>query len=178
MFKAPVVFLVQNNQYAISVPLDRQTAAPSLAYKGIGYGVRSERVDGNDPVAVLAVLAAAVEHARSGGGPFLVEAHTYRLEAHTNADDASRYRPDAEAEEWRRRDPIARLETYLRRRGHLTDADAAASAAEAEEFAERLRTRMNADPDLAPMGLFDHVYGTPTPQLDEQRAAAGRDRGR
>ncbi|WP_412515954.1 pyruvate dehydrogenase (acetyl-transferring) E1 component subunit alpha [Actinomadura madurae] len=170
VFKAPVVFLVQNNQYAISVPLDRQTAAPSLAHKGIGYGVRSERVDGNDPVAVLAVLAAAVEHARSGGGPFLVEAHTYRLEAHTNADDASRYRPDAEAEEWRRRDPIARLETYLRRRGHLTDTDVAASAAEAEEFAERLRTRMNADPDLAPMGLFDHVYGTPTPQLDEQRA--------
>jgi 2-oxoisovalerate dehydrogenase E1 component alpha subunit len=170
VFKAPAVFLVQNNQYAISVPLERQTAAPSLAYKGIGYGVRSERVDGNDPVAVLAVLTAAVEHARSGQGPFLVEAHTYRLEAHTNADDASRYRPEAEAEEWRRRDPIARLETYLRRRGHLTDADVAATAAEAEEFAARLRSRMNADPEPAPLGLFDHVYGAPTPQLDEQRA--------
>ncbi|GAA4223848.1 pyruvate dehydrogenase (acetyl-transferring) E1 component subunit alpha [Actinomadura meridiana] len=169
VFKAPVVFLVQNNRYAISVPLERQTAAPSLAYKGVGFGVRSERVDGNDPVAVLAVLGAAVEHAREGKGPFLVEAHTYRLEAHTNADDASRYRTEAEAEEWRRRDPIARLEAYLRRRGHLSDADVTAFAAEAEEFAERLRARMNADPELAPMDLFDHVYGTPTPQLDEQR---------
>ncbi|QKW33099.1 pyruvate dehydrogenase (acetyl-transferring) E1 component subunit alpha [Actinomadura sp. NAK00032] len=170
VFKAPVVFLVQNNQYAISVPLERQTAAPSLAHKGIGYGVRSERVDGNDPVAVLAVLAAAVEHARAGHGPFLVEALTYRLESHTNADDASRYRTDAEADEWRGRDPIARLERYLRRRGHLTDADVAAASAEAEEFAARLRDRMNADPELVPLGMFEHVYGTPTPQLDEQRA--------
>ncbi|TDD96077.1 pyruvate dehydrogenase (acetyl-transferring) E1 component subunit alpha [Actinomadura rubrisoli] len=171
VFKAPVVFLVQNNQYAISVPLERQTAAPSLAHKGVGYGVRSEQVDGNDPVAVLAVLTAAVEHARSGQGPFLVEAHTYRLEAHTNADDATRYRTDAEAERWRRRDPVARLEAYLRRRGHLGDEDVAAAAAAAEELAARLRAGMNADPELAPLGLFDHVYGTRTPQLDEQRAS-------
>ena len=170
VFKAPVVFLVQNNQYAISVPLDRQTAAPSLAHKGVGYGIPAERVDGNDPVAVLAVLAAAVEHARSGKGPYLVEAHTYRLESHTNADDATRYRGDSEAEQWRRRDPIARLEAYLRRRGHLTDAGAAAAADAAEEFATRTRDELNTDPDLAPLGLFDHVYGTPTPQLEEQRA--------
>jgi 2-oxoisovalerate dehydrogenase E1 component alpha subunit len=169
VFKAPVVFFVQNNQYAISVPLDRQTAAPALAYKGVGYGVRAEQVDGNDPVAVLAVLAAAADHARSGGGPFLVEAHTYRVEPHTNADDASRYRDDAEADRWRRRDPIARLEACLRRRGHLTDDDVAAVAAEAEEYAARLREAMNADPELVPLGLFDHVYGTLTPQLREQR---------
>ncbi|GAA4623918.1 pyruvate dehydrogenase (acetyl-transferring) E1 component subunit alpha [Actinoallomurus vinaceus] len=169
VFKAPVIFLVQNNQYAISVPLDRQTAAPSLAHKGVGYGVRSERVDGNDPVAVLAVLSAAAEHARSGQGPFLVEALTYRLESHTNADDATRYRTDAEAEEWRRRDPIARLEAYLRRRGHLGDDDVTEAAAAAEEYAARLRTRMNADPELDPLGLFDHVYDVPTPQLGEQR---------
>src|SRR5262249_33876575 len=122
VFKAPVVFLIQNNRYAISVPLERQSAAPALSYKGIGYGVRSEQVDGNDPVAVLAVLAAAAEHARSGNGPFLIEAHTYRVEAHTNADDATRYRDDAEVERWRRSDPIARLEAHLRRVGHLTDA--------------------------------------------------------
>ncbi|TYK46867.1 pyruvate dehydrogenase (acetyl-transferring) E1 component subunit alpha [Actinomadura decatromicini] len=170
VFKAPAVFFVQNNEYAISVPLERQTAAPSLAYKGVGYGIRSERVDGNDPVAVLAVLAAAVEHARSGKGPFLVEAHTYRLESHTNADDATRYRADSEPEEWRRRDPIARLEAYLRRRGHLTDEDVAAAAAEAEDLAARTRAALNADPHPAPLELFEHVYGTPTPQLDEQRA--------
>ncbi|MDF5753592.1 pyruvate dehydrogenase (acetyl-transferring) E1 component subunit alpha [Spongiactinospora sp. TRM90649] len=170
VFKAPVVFLVQNNHYAISVPLERQTAAPSLAHKGIGYGMPAERVDGNDPVAVLAVLAAAVRHARAGNGPYLVEAHTYRLESHTNADDATRYRDDAEADEWRARDPIARLAGHLRRRHLLTDEDEAAWTAEAEEFAASLRTRMNADPELVPLGLFDHVYSAPTPQLAEQRA--------
>jgi pyruvate dehydrogenase E1 component alpha subunit len=170
VFRAPVVFLVQNNGYAISVPLRRQTAAPALAFKGIGYGVRSEQVDGNDPVAVLAVLSAAVAHARSGEGPFLVEAHTYRMDAHTNADDATRYRSESEVDLWRKRDPIARLEAYLRKRGALTDADAAAVAAEAEELAASLRTRMNADPVLNPTDLFDHVYGEPTPQLREQRA--------
>ena len=80
---------MQNNGYAISVPLAKQTHAPALAYKGVGYGVRSEWVDGNDPVAVLAVLAAAVEHGRAGNGPFLIEALTYRMDAHTNADDAA-----------------------------------------------------------------------------------------
>jgi pyruvate dehydrogenase E1 component alpha subunit len=170
VFNAPVIFLVQNNGYAISVPLERQSAAPSLAHKGVGYGVRSERVDGNDAVAVLAVLTAAAEHARNGNGPFLVEAHTYRMESHTNADDASRYRTDAEADRWRRRDPIARLETYLRGRGHLTDDDVAAAATEAEEVATTLRDAMNLDPDLDPLGLFEHVYHAPTPQLDEQRA--------
>jgi 2-oxoisovalerate dehydrogenase E1 component alpha subunit len=171
VFRAPVVFLVQNNRYAISVPLERQSAAPSLAYKGIGYGVPAEQVDGNDPMAVLAVLSAAAAHARSGNGPFLVEAHTYRIDAHTNADDATRYRSTAEVDEWRQRDPIARLEAYLRGRGALTDTEVAAVAAEAEEYAAALRTRMNADPPLTPTDLFDHVYAEPTPQLREQRAA-------
>ncbi|NJC72542.1 pyruvate dehydrogenase (acetyl-transferring) E1 component subunit alpha [Planosporangium thailandense] len=170
VFRAPVVFFVQNNRYAISVPLSRQTAAPTLAYKGVGYGIASEQVDGNDPVAVLAVLANAVEHARSGHGPFLVEAHTYRLEPHTNADDASRYRSMDEVETWLGRDPIARLETYLRGAGALDDAAVDAVAAEAEAYAADLRTRMNADPVVDPLSLFDHVYAQPTPQLLEQRA--------
>jgi 2-oxoisovalerate dehydrogenase E1 component alpha subunit len=170
VFKAPVVFLVQNNRYAISVPLSKQTAAPSLAYKGIGYGVRSEQVDGNDPMAVLAVLNAAVEHARSGNGPFLVEAHTYRLDPHTNADDATRYRDPGEVEAWLGRDPIARLETYLRGVGALDDAAVAAIADEAEAFAADLRARMNAEAEVDPLSLFDHVYAEPTPQLLEQRA--------
>ncbi|MEU7993749.1 pyruvate dehydrogenase (acetyl-transferring) E1 component subunit alpha [Micromonospora sp. NPDC049060] len=169
VFKAPVVYFVQNNRYAISVPLSRQTAAPSLAYKGVGYGVPSEQVDGNDPVAVLAVLTRAVEHARSGKGPFLVEAHTYRMEAHTNADDASRYRDGAEVEAWRDRDPVARLETYLRARGALDDAAVAAVTEEAEAYAADLRVRMNAQPTVDPMSLFEHVYAEPTPQLVEQR---------
>jgi pyruvate dehydrogenase E1 component alpha subunit len=169
VFRAPVVFFVQNNRYAISVPLSRQTAAPALAYKGVGYGIASEQVDGNDPVAVLAVLTKAVEHARAGRGPFLVEAHTYRLEPHTNADDANRYRSMDEVEAWLGRDPIARLETYLRSTGLLDDAAADAIRAEAEAFAADLRTRMNSEPAVDPLSLFDHVYAQPTPQLLEQR---------
>jgi pyruvate dehydrogenase E1 component alpha subunit len=169
VFKAPVVFFVQNNGYAISVPLSRQTAAPSLAYKGVGYGVPSEQVDGNDPMAVLAVLDRAVAHARAGNGPYLVEAHTYRMEAHTNADDATRYRDGAEVEAWRDRDPIARLEAYLRGRELLDDAAVAAAEAEAEEYAADLRTRMNLTPTVDPLDLFTHVYAEPTPQLREQR---------
>lgn len=170
VFKAPAVFLVQNNGYAISVPLARQTAAPALAYKGVGYGMRSERVDGNDPVAVLAVLTSAVTHARGGDGPVLVEAHTYRLEAHTNADDAARYRDAGEVEAWRARDPIARLEAHLRERGLLDDAAAAGVGAEAEALAAEVRARMSADPELDPGEMFAHVYAGLTPQLAEQRA--------
>jgi 2-oxoisovalerate dehydrogenase E1 component alpha subunit len=169
VFAAPVVFLIQNNRYAISVPLARQSAAPSLAYKGVGYGVRSEQVDGNDLVAVLAVLADAVAHARDGQGPVLVEAHTYRLEAHTNADDATRYRDEEEVRRWNAADPLPRLEAYLRGRGLLTDEDVAAAQAEAEAYAAGLRTRMSAETDPDLLELFDHVYAEPTPQLLEQR---------
>ncbi|MET9567573.1 pyruvate dehydrogenase (acetyl-transferring) E1 component subunit alpha [Streptomyces virginiae] len=170
VFRAPVVFFVQNNKYAISVPLARQSAAPALAYKGIGHGMRSEQVDGNDLVAVLAVLTAAVQHARAGHGPVLVEAHTYRMDAHTNADDATRYRDEAEVERWSAADPVSRLETYLRARGALTDQDVAAVREEAETLATELRAGMNEEsvPDL--LELFDHVYAEPTPQLREQRA--------
>ncbi len=168
VFAAPVVFLVQNNRWAISVPLSRQTAAPSLAYKGIGYGVPSEQVDGNDPAAVLAVLSDAVERARRGG-PVLVEAHTYRVEAHTNADDASRYRDAAEVQEWLARDPVARLEAHLRSTGALDDDEARRVAAQAESFAADVRERLLAEPVVDPLDLFANVYATPSPQLLEQR---------
>ena len=122
VFHAPVVFFIQNNEYAISVPLAKQSVAPSLAHKGIGYGVPGERADGNDLAGLLAVLGQAVEKARAGEGPQLVEAHTYRVQAHTNADDATRYREDAEVTPWLDRDPIKRLETYLAAQGLLDDA--------------------------------------------------------
>lgn len=167
--RAPVVFLVQNNRYAISVPLEKQTAAPALAYKGVGYGVASEQVDGNDLVAVLSVLDHAVARARRGAGPFLVEAHTYRIDAHTNADDATRYRDPAEVERWRAADPVLRLEKLLLGRGVLTDADVAADQAAAEEFASGFRAGMNAEPTLDPLELFTHVYAEPR-RLARQRA--------
>ncbi|MDO5710816.1 MAG: pyruvate dehydrogenase (acetyl-transferring) E1 component subunit alpha [Micrococcales bacterium] len=170
VFKAPVVFVVQNNGWAISVPLSKQTAAPSLAYKGVGYGVVCEQVDGNDAMATLAVLTKAVDWARSGKGPVLLELHTYRMEAHTNADDDGRYRPDSEVEAWAVRDPITRLAAYLRSVNRLDDAAVERVAAAAEDFAARVRSRMNEDAVVDPMSLFEHVYAEPTPQLREQRA--------
>lgn len=169
VFDAPVIFLVQNNKYAISVPLAKQSKAPALAYKGIGYGIRSEQVDGNDPVAMLAVLQDAVAQARAGGGPFLLEAHTYRLDAHTNADDATRYRTSDEVTSWLGRDPIHRLQTWLVEEGHLTPSQISEVEADAERQASDLRDRMNVDPQVDPMSLFEHVYAEPTPAVAAER---------
>ncbi|MFF8896295.1 pyruvate dehydrogenase (acetyl-transferring) E1 component subunit alpha [Streptomyces lydicus] len=168
VWQAPVVFLVQNNGFAISVPLAKQTAAPSLAHKAVGYGMPGRLVDGNDAPAVHEVLTEAVERARGGGGPTLVEAVTYRIEAHTNADDATRYRADAEVETWRAHDPIALLERELEARRLLTEEFVGATRDGAERMAADLRERMNADPVLDPMDLFNHVFAEQTSQLREQ----------
>ncbi|MCK8676226.1 pyruvate dehydrogenase (acetyl-transferring) E1 component subunit alpha [Streptomyces lichenis] len=170
VWQAPVVFLVQNNGFAISVPLAKQTAAPSLAHKAVGYGIPGRLVDGNDAPAVHQVLSEAVARARRGGGPTLVEAVTYRIEAHTNADDATRYRGDGEVAAWREHDPVQLLERELTGRGLLDEEGVRETAEQAETMAARLRDRMNADPELDPMELFRHVYTEPTPQLLEQAA--------
>jgi 2-oxoisovalerate dehydrogenase E1 component alpha subunit len=171
VWKAPVVFLVQNNGYAISVPLAKQTAAPTLAAKGIGYGIPSLLIDGNDAAAVYAAVRAGVERAAAGGGPTLIEALTYRIEAHTNADDATRYRDAAEVQAWLARDPISRLEAYLRARSLLDDAAAGQLAAEGERLAAEVRMKMNAEVSVDPAELFEHVYAQPTAALERQRAA-------
>lgn len=170
VWRAPVVFLVQNNGFAISVPLAKQTAAPSLAHKAVGYGMPGRLVDGNDAAAVHQVLGEAVRRARGGGGPTLVEAVTYRVDAHTNADDATRYRSDAEVEAWREHDPIVLLEAAMRERGLLDDDGIQAVRDSAERLAADLRTRMHQDPVLDPMELFEHVYAEKTVQLREQAA--------
>ena len=171
VWKAPVVFLVQNNGYAISVPLAKQTAAPTLAAKGIGYGVPSLLIDGNDAAAVYAAARAGVERAASGGGPTLIEAITYRIEAHTNADDATRYRTGDEVQAWLARDPIARLEAYLRAAHLFDDGAAGRLAAAADRLAEEVRQRLNQDVPVDPGELFEHVYARPTAALERQRAA-------
>ncbi|MEU0839990.1 pyruvate dehydrogenase (acetyl-transferring) E1 component subunit alpha [Streptomyces sp. NPDC005962] len=170
VWQAPVVFLIQNNGFAISVPLAKQTAAPSLAHKAVGYGMPGRLVDGNDAAAVHQVLGEAVRRARRGGGPTLVEAVTYRVEAHTNADDATRYRSDAEVEAWREHDPIVLLEAAMRDRGLLDDDGLQAVRDSAERLAADLRTRMHQDPVLDPLELFEHVYAEKTGQLREQAA--------
>ncbi len=170
VFHLPVVFFVQNNQYAISVPLASQSVAPSLAHKAVGYGMAGERVDGNDIVALLAVLGRAVKLAREGSGPLLVEAHTYRMQAHTNADDATRYRQDSEVADWVAKDPLSRMNTYLTDRGLLDDDRAARIAEKAEAVATQLREGLSEEVPVEPQDLFKYVFSTPTPQLKEQSA--------
>lgn len=170
VFKLPVIFFVQNNKYAISVPLSRQTAAPSLAHKAVGYGMAGELVDGNDLAALLAVLGRAVKLCREGRGPFLVEADTYRMQSHTNADDATRYRQGEEVDEWTKRDPLTRMRTYLKHEGALTEELESEYTSAAETVAASLRDAMGQDAELNPLDLFDHVYTVQTPQLAEQRA--------
>ncbi|WP_411374076.1 thiamine pyrophosphate-dependent dehydrogenase E1 component subunit alpha [Arthrobacter sp. MPF02] len=170
VFHLPVIFFVQNNKYAISVPLAHQSVAPSLAHKAVGYGMAGERVDGNDVVALLAVLDRGVKLAREGSGPLLVEAHTYRMQAHTNADDDTRYRESAEVAEWRAKDPVTRMRTYLTGRGLLDTAGEERIAAHAEAVARTLREGLGEDVPVDPQDLFRHVFEKQTPQLKEQSA--------
>jgi 2-oxoisovalerate dehydrogenase E1 component subunit alpha len=169
VWQAPVVFLVQNNGYAISVPLAKQTASPTLAHKGVGYGLPGLLIDGNDAAVVYSSVGEAIGRASRGEGPTLIEALTYRIEAHTNADDATRYREPDEVAAWQARDPLTRLETYLRGAGLLDDDAAADLQEEADRFAASVREQMNGDPASNPAEMFAHVYRTPTAQLIEQR---------
>lgn len=168
VFHVPVVFFIQNNEFAISVPLSSQTVAPSLAHKAIGYGMPGERVDGNDLAALLSVLGSAVDRARDGGGPSLIEAHTYRMQAHTNADDATRYRSADDVEQWVPRDPLLRMRTYLRDLNLLTDDGERTLSDEAERIAAAIRQGLNTEVDVNPAELFEYVYTEKTSQLREQ----------
>jgi 2-oxoisovalerate dehydrogenase E1 component alpha subunit len=170
VLQAPVVFFIQNNGYAISVPVSRQTHSKSLAQRALGYGIHGETVDGNDVTAVHEVLTAAVGAARRGDGPSVIEAITYRIEPHTNTDDSSRYRSTEEVESWRRLDPLERLETYLRGAGLLSDGLHAALKAEVEAMAADLREQMQHEPSVDAAELFTNVFATPTLPLLRQRA--------
>jgi pyruvate dehydrogenase E1 component alpha subunit len=171
---APVVFFLQNNGWAISTPRERQSAAASLASRAIGYGFPGAVVDGNDLIAVHAVVGDAVARARAGDGPTLVESVTYRIGPHNTSDDASRYVAEDQREEWRRRDPITRVQRYLANRGRWDDDRAAAVAAEIDrEIGDALSRAHDARP-LGADDLFDHVFAGDTPRLEEQRVALRR----
>jgi 2-oxoisovalerate dehydrogenase E1 component alpha subunit len=175
VYDAPCIFFVQNNQYAISVPLSKQTKAPTIAHKAVGYGMPGFRCDGNDVLATYAVSRMAVDRARRGEGPSLIEAMTYRMEAHTTADDPTRYRTAEELEEWKRRDPIARFETFLEKEGLLDDDFHAQIDEEAKGYAARMREEIYDAPHGDPMELFEHVYVDPPPSYVEQRAMLQRE---
>ncbi|WP_432839670.1 pyruvate dehydrogenase (acetyl-transferring) E1 component subunit alpha [Dactylosporangium sp. CA-092794] len=169
VYQAPVVFFCQNNQWAISAPVERQTRAP-IHRRAAGFGLPGVRVDGNDVLACLAVTEAALGRARRGLGPMLIEAYTYRMGAHTTSDDPSRYRSAAEEQRWQRRDPIARLRTYLERNGLADEGYFAATDAEAERSALDIRAAVRAMPDPPPERMFADVYAGDHPLLAEERA--------
>jgi len=173
VFHAPLVFFCQNNQYAISEPLERQTRVP-LYKRADGFGFHGIRVDGNDVLACYAVARKALDDARHGQGPTLVEAYTYRMGAHTTSDDPTRYRIAAEVEEWKGKDPIKRLRAYLEREEIADDAFFGSVEDEAAREAVSLRERVLAMPDPQPLDMFDHVYPGGSPEVDQQRAEFGR----
>ncbi len=167
VFKTPTVFICENNQYAISLPREKQTASKTLAQKALAYGFEGIQVDGNDALAVYSATKAALQKAKSGGGPTLIECFTYRLGAHTTSDDPTKYRQNAEVEEWRKKDPIKRFRLYLEKKGIWSQGyeeklikDCTAEVEKAVEEAEA----------YAPLieNMFKYVYAEITPGLKEQ----------
>jgi len=168
VFNAPIVFFCQNNQWAISEPLEKQSRIP-LYQRARGFGFPGLRVDGNDVLACYAVTQKALQAAREGQGPTLIEAFTYRMGAHTTTDDPTRYRLASELEMWKLRDPIERVRAYLVR-GGLADAEFLAEVdAEAKQVGARVREACRNMPDPPPLALFDNVYAEPTTLLREER---------
>ncbi|HET8604228.1 MAG TPA: pyruvate dehydrogenase (acetyl-transferring) E1 component subunit alpha [Marmoricola sp.] len=167
-YNAPVVFFCQNNQWAISEPIERQSRIP-LYQRALGFGFPGVRVDGNDVLACYAVTKAALNRAREGSGPTFVEAYTYRMGAHTTTDDPTRYRMSADVEHWKLKDPIARVEAYLKRNG-LADQDFFDGVAEeANALGAHLREGCKALPDPSPLEVFDYVYDEQTDELVAER---------
>jgi pyruvate dehydrogenase E1 component alpha subunit len=170
VFQAPVVLVVVNNQWAISVPRRKQSAAKSFAARGEGFGIPSKLVDGNDIFAVYSTVKEAVDKARNGGGPTLIEALTYRLGAHTTADDPTRYVPSQELAEWKGKDPVLRFREYLLERNVADEGKLEQLISEVEEEINTMATETHARPTQTPDNIFDFVYAKRTPRLDRQRA--------
>jgi 2-oxoisovalerate dehydrogenase E1 component alpha subunit len=164
---APVVFFCQNNQWAISEPLDRQTKIP-LYRRAAGFGFPGLRVDGNDVFACLAVTRQAMQAAREGQGPTLIEAFTYRMGAHTTTDDPTRYRLSAELESWKLKDPIERVKQYLIRSEMTEESFFTGIAAEADEVGRSVRKACLEMPDPDPQAIFANVYANQTALLEEE----------
>jgi len=169
VFRAPVVFLCQNNRWAISVPLAKQTAG-SIAERAQGYGFPGIRIDGNDVLAVLAAVRAAAARARQGDGPYLIEAMTYRMGPHTTSDDPTRYRSETDLERWNVKDPIPRYREWLLGQGLIDEASLAAINREVETAVEATRNRLKSAPvPAAGAAIFGRVYQHPPDSFLEER---------
>jgi pyruvate dehydrogenase E1 component alpha subunit len=174
VFRAPCLFVCQNNQFAISVPVERQSGNPRLFEKAHAYGVPGERVDGNDARAVLAAITEAAERVRRGDGPLFLECLTYRVGPHSSSDDPSRYRDEAEARAWAERDPIALERSRLVAEGELDDELDARLTSELTSELDRAVELAAAAPPPASASLFDDVYAKRPPHLVEQAEQAKR----
>ena len=170
VWEAPIVFFVQNNQYAISLPFRQQTHAATVAQKAAGYGFPGLRCDGNDVLASMLAVQRALDRARGGGGPTLVEALTYRMEAHTTADDAARYREADELEHWQQMDPLTRYERFLKSSDRWDDDLQEHATRRASTEAAAVRDAIFDAPAPDPDELFDHVYVDPPSDFVRQRA--------
>ncbi|MFC9293135.1 pyruvate dehydrogenase (acetyl-transferring) E1 component subunit alpha [Streptomyces sp. NPDC057011] len=169
VYNSPVVFFCQNNQWAISEPTERQMRVP-LYQRAQGFGFPGVRVDGNDVLACLAVTRWALDRARRGEGPTLVEAFTYRMGAHTTSDDPTKYRRDEETQAWEAKDPILRLKAHLLATGGADEAFFAELEAESEALGKRVREAVRAMPDPDTMAIFENVYADGHALVDEERA--------
>jgi pyruvate dehydrogenase E1 component alpha subunit len=170
VFRTPNVFICFNNQYAISTPVRQQTAAKSIAEKATAFGFNGIRADGNDVLAMYSLTREALEKARTGGGPTLIEAYTYRMGNHTTSDDASRYRMEAEVNEWSRRDPIERFKLYLKDKGLWDETFESRVQREAEDLINKAVEEAESTPPPRPEDLFIHTYEEMTPELNNQLA--------
>jgi pyruvate dehydrogenase E1 component alpha subunit len=177
VYQAPVVFVCQNNQWAISVPRSRQSHSKTLAQKALAYGIPGIQVDGNDILAVYSAAKEAVERARSGGGPSMIECVTYRLMMHTTADDPKRYRTEEEVEAWQKKDPLPRFQKYLIAKEMLSDEKIeeleSEIKAEIQEAVEKTEGQMETLGD--PLDMFEHAYAEMPPNLQEQREELSRE---
>ena len=171
VFGVPAVLFCQNNGWAISTPRAKQTKAETIAQKAMAFGFPGVQVDGNDVFAVYKVVKEAVERARAGGGPTLVEAVTYRLGSHTTADDATRYVPAEEMEQQRTRDPLIRYTAFLEQRGLWDEARSTAMDEDIRQEIARYSAEADAEPAPAPDRFFDNIFAEPTARQQEQRQA-------
>lgn len=169
VFQSRTFFFIQNNQWAISVPLSKQTAARSLAQRAGAYGMPGMQVDGNDVLAVYVASKQAVEHVRSGKGPYLIEAETFRMEHHTTADDQSRYRDQKNVAEWKEKDPIKRFKLFLEQNNYWDSGKEEELMAKVEREVDSEVERLESMPAPEPQDIFDYMYEQRPWFLDEQR---------
>ena len=168
VFQVPCVFICQNNQWAISVPVSKQTKSETLAQKALAYGFEGILVDGNDIFAVYKTTKDAIEKAKAGKGPTFIECYTYRIESHTTADDWKKYRDSQEVQEWKKKDPVERLKKYMQKKGIWNEKYEEKVWGDAKEKVKQATNKFESVEVLKPQDMFQYIYKTPPEELKEQ----------